>query len=43
MEAFYNFAVTPWVRLTADLQVINPAAAANDIAVVGGSRAQVIF
>jgi porin len=42
-EIFYNFAVTPWFRLTADLQVIAPSPKANDTAVVGGLRAQLIF
>ena len=33
-EAFYNFANTPWLRLSADLQVIepwNPAELAGDL------------
>ena len=42
-EIFYNFAVTPWFRLTADLLVIRPSPKANDTAVVGGLRAQIIF
>ena len=24
MEDFYNFAITPWLRLSADLQLIDP-------------------
>jgi len=24
-EAFYNFAITPWMQLTPDIQVIRPA------------------
>jgi porin len=27
IEAFYNMAVKPWLRVTADLQIIRPAAA----------------
>ena len=32
VEAFYNYAITPWLRLTADIQIIDPW-------VVGKSRA----
>jgi porin len=38
-EVYYNAAVTPWFRLTYDLQVINPGEVANDTAVVAGLRA----
>jgi porin len=24
VEGFYNFAITPWLRLSADLQIIDP-------------------
>ena len=52
-EAFYNFAVTKWFRLTADVQVISPAikgqvvapgmVEANPTVVVVGLEAQVAF
>jgi porin len=42
-EAFYNFAVTPWLRVTADLQVISPTLAKADTAAVASGRVQLIF
>jgi porin len=42
-EIFYNFAVTPWFRLTADLQVIRPGLDGQDPAVIAGVRAQIVF
>lgn len=42
-EAFYNFAVTPWCRLTYDLQVVNPSAAVLDTAIINGLRLQMLF
>ncbi|NQT11977.1 MAG: carbohydrate porin, partial [Planctomycetes bacterium] len=38
VELYYNAAVTPWFHLTADLQIVEPAAVANDTAVVVGIR-----
>jgi len=43
VEAYYNVAVTPWLRVTADLQWINPASGANESMWVGGLRAKVAF
>lgn len=43
IEVFYNLAVTPWFRVSADLQWINPATGANDNALVGALRTQIIF
>jgi porin len=43
VELFYNFAVTPWFRISADLQWINPATGANDDALVGALRTQIVF
>jgi porin len=43
VELFYNCAVTPWLRVTADLQIIDPASGDNDAAVVGGLRASIAF
>lgn len=43
IEAFYNFAITPWAQLTADVQWISPAQkAAEDVWVFGG-RLQLYF
>jgi porin len=52
-EVFYNVALTPWLRLTPDLQVIGPTQKKQaislterervDTAVVLGARLQVIF
>lgn len=43
VEMFYNFHLTPWLRLTADLQIIRPVKAAVNTAVVPGARLQVMF
>ena len=43
LEIFYNYAVTPWFRITGDLQWINPASADNDKAWLGGLRANITF
>ena len=43
MEVFYNFAVTPWLHVTADLQAVRPPRADRDTAFIGGLRAQVLF
>lgn len=48
-EIFYNFAITPWLLLTPDLQVIRPAQKETisgenvNTAVVLGLRLQVVF
>lgn len=43
MEAFYNLALAPWLRLTADLQVIWPFRARVEIAIVPGARLELVF
>lgn len=43
VELFYNFSVTPWLRMTADVQWINPATAADSTMWVGALRLQLIF
>jgi porin len=43
MELFYNAALTPWMRLTADLQVIEPGVPSRDPVVLLGLRATVRF
>jgi len=39
---FYNFHITPWLRLTADLQVLRPTRSIAT-AIVPGARLEVIF
>ncbi|QDT02465.1 Carbohydrate-selective porin, OprB family [Rubripirellula lacrimiformis] len=43
MEMFYNVAVTPWLHVTPDLQVIEPANRRFDTATTVGLRTQIIF
>lgn len=43
LEMFYSLAVTPWFRLTADLQWINPANGSNQNALAGALRTHIIF
>ena len=43
IEAFYNLAVTPWLYLTGDVQLIRPPQTGSDTAVIAGVRAQVVF
>lgn len=43
IETFYNFAVTPWFRITGDLQFINPFPADVGQSVIAGIRVQVRF
>src|SRR4030095_9214643 len=43
VEAFYNFHLRPWLRLTADIQFIRPMRPIADFAVVPGARMEVIF
>lgn len=40
---YYNAHITPWFQLTTDLQVIEPANASNDEAVVFGLRGKIVF
>jgi porin len=42
-EIYYNTAITPWFRLTANLQVLRPASVAEDTALVLGLRARIIL
>ena len=43
LEAFYNFAITPYVQLSADVQWISSGIRANDDAVVLGTRLNIRF
>ncbi|QDT53077.1 Porin B precursor [Caulifigura coniformis] len=42
-ELFYNYAVTPWCRVTADLQVARPSTQGLDTPVIPGVRMSMIF
>ena len=42
-EVFYNMAVTPWFKLTADLQVLDGGLAESDTAVVCALRGRIVF
>ena len=42
-ELFYNFAVTKWCRLTADLQVVRPSTQRLETAVIPGMRLELTF
>jgi len=43
VEAFYNFAITPWLRLSADLQVVDPWNPARSRATYAALRLQTKF
>jgi len=44
LEAFYNFAITPWMQLSADVQwIVNSAKQSSDEAVVLGTRLNIRF
>ena len=43
VEMFYNFHITPWLRLTADLQIIRPTQLTADTAIIPGTRLKIIF
>ncbi|HMP02131.1 MAG TPA: carbohydrate porin [Gemmatales bacterium] len=43
VELFYNFAVTPWARLTADVQIARPSTVGLNTAIQPGLRFQVLF
>lgn len=43
VEAWYSVALTPWFKLTADAQLINPARGDADLALITGLRANLAF
>ena len=43
IEVFYNLAVTPWLRITADVQWIDPATPTAEDAIIGALRTQIRF
>ncbi|MBC7898434.1 MAG: carbohydrate porin [Saprospiraceae bacterium] len=42
-ETFYNFYLTPWLRLTGDLQIIRPTRPIAETAIIPGARLEIIF
>ncbi|WP_417686351.1 carbohydrate porin [Roseibium sp.] len=43
IEAYYNLAVTPWFRVTGDIQLIDPFPANKERAIMAGMRTQIRF
>lgn len=43
VELFYNVAVTPWCRLTPNLQIARPSTVGADTSLITGIRLQLIF
>ena len=43
LEMFYNFHLTPWLRLTGDLQIIRGVRPIANTAIVPGARLEMIF
>ena len=43
VELYYNIAVTPWLHVTPDLQIISPAGKSVDTTVVAGLRVKIDF
>lgn len=43
VELYYNIAITPWLHITPDLQVIEPASGRVDTTVVAGVRMKIDF
>ncbi len=43
VEMFYNFHITPWLRLTGDLQILRPTRPGVDTTVVPGVRLEIRF
>jgi porin len=43
VELFYNAAITPWIHISPDLQVIDPFEKKADTALVVGLRMSIVF
>jgi len=43
VEMFYNYHITPWLRLTGDLQIIRPTRATANTAIIPGGRLEIRF
>jgi len=42
-EAFYNFALTPWIYISPDFQLVRPSRPRADLAFVPGARVRIVF
>jgi len=42
-EVYYRYAVTPWLSIAGDLQVIDPPRESRDTAVIAGLRTMIKF
>jgi len=42
-ELFYNFSITPWCRLTTDLQIARPSTQSYNTVIIPGMRLEVVF
>ena len=43
LEAYYNYALTPWFRITGNVEIIDPALGNRDTAVFTGLRTKMKF
>ena len=43
LEAFYSYAVTPWLHVTGDIQYIDPASSSHDRTVIASLRTSIRF
>jgi porin len=43
VEAYYNFAVSPWAHLSADIQIVQNGRTTDDLAIIPGVRLAVDF
>jgi porin len=43
VELFYNYAITPWCRLTGDLQIARPSTLGLNTVIIPGLRLQILF
>jgi porin len=43
IEGWYSLGLTPWFKLTASIQFVNPATGDRDPAVIGGLRGNLVF
>jgi porin len=43
VETYYNYAITPWAIIAADLQYVNPAVRGNNDVLAGGMRLRLRF
>jgi len=42
-EAFYNFALTPWIYVSPDFQLVRPSRPRVDLTFVPGARVKIVF